>query len=67
MDVEIEGNIVELCDGCKEEIMYESPENFDPVCMSEDGSEHCESCCACGEDETGEPIFKTDNSWSNRG
>ena len=65
MDVEIEGNIVELCDGCKGPIMYESPENFDPVCMNE-GLVHAECCCACGEDETGEPIFKTDNSWSNR-
>ena len=66
MDVEIEGNIVELSDACKGEIMYESPENFDPVCMNE-GLVHAECCCACEEDETGEVTFKTDNSWSNRG
>jgi hypothetical protein len=40
----------EACTICKREIMYESPDNFDPVCMNEYGDVHCEECCTCGED-----------------
>jgi len=35
----------------KIEIMYESSENFDPVCMDDTGDVHCEECCTCGADE----------------
>jgi hypothetical protein len=41
----------EVCTICKREIMYESPDNFDPVCMNEYGDVHCEECCTCGEDD----------------
>jgi len=42
----------EFCAICKTEIMYENPEEFDPVCMDEDtGDVHCEGCCICGEKE----------------
>ena len=50
----------ERCDGCNEVIMYESPENFDPVCMNEGGLVHAECCCACEVDDTGEVTFKTE-------
>ena len=40
----------EFCTICKVEIMYESPENFDPVCVYKDGDVHCEECCTCGEE-----------------
>ena len=50
----------ERCDGCNEVIMYESPENFDPVCMDEGGLVHAECCCACEVDDTGEVTFKTE-------
>ena len=39
----------EFCRICKVEIMYESPDNFDPVCVDKDGDVHCEECCTCGE------------------
>tara|TARA_Y100000310_G_scaffold255293_1_gene262650 strand:+ start:534 stop:788 length:255 start_codon:yes stop_codon:yes gene_type:complete len=41
--------IVESCTICKREIMYESPDNFEPVCMNEYGDVHCEECCTCGD------------------
>jgi len=44
----------ELCIICKEEIMYESPENFDPVCMDDDGNIHCSECCTCNVDKENE-------------
>tara|TARA_R110002020_G_scaffold69113_2_gene180119 strand:+ start:661 stop:894 length:234 start_codon:yes stop_codon:yes gene_type:complete len=59
---------IELCDGCNEEIMYESPDNFDPVCMnestnedSEDGFIHGDCCCACEENDMNDMVFKTVN------
>ena len=51
----------ERCDGCNEVIMYESPENFDPICMDEGGLVHAECCCACEVDDTGEVTFKTES------
>tara|TARA_R100000750_G_scaffold62114_1_gene54831 strand:- start:2004 stop:2405 length:402 start_codon:yes stop_codon:yes gene_type:complete len=51
----------ERCDGCNGVIMYESPENFDPVCMDEGGLVHAECCCACEVDDTGEVTFKTES------
>jgi len=39
----------EFCVICKIEIMYESSENFDPVCMNDTGDVHCEECCTCGD------------------
>ena len=50
----------ERCDGCNGAIMYESPENFDPICMNEGGLVHAECCCACEVDDTGEVTFKTE-------
>jgi len=44
----------EFCIICKEEIMYESLENFDPVCMDDDGNMHCEECCICNADKENE-------------
>ena len=44
-------NGLEFCTICKREILYESPDNFDPVCMNEYGDVHCEECCTCGEDD----------------
>ena len=41
----------ESCVICKTEIMYESSENFDPVCMDDNGDVHCEDCCICSENE----------------
>ena len=40
-------DLEEFCTICKREIRYESPENFDPVCMDDDGDVHCEECCLC--------------------
>ena len=34
----------ERCDGCNEVIMYESPENFDRICMDQGGIVHAECC-----------------------
>jgi len=39
----------ETCITCGVEMMYEGPENFDPVCMNDSGDVHCEGCCSCGE------------------
>ena len=46
-------DLEEFCTICKREIRYESPENFDPVCMDDEGEVHCEECCLCslGEEE----------------
>ena len=37
----------EFCTICKVEIMYESPDNFDPVCVDKDDNYHHEECCTC--------------------
>ena len=37
----------EFCTICKVEIMYESPDNFDPVCVEKDDNSHHEECCTC--------------------
>ena len=46
--------IANICILCREEIMYESPENFDPVCMDDDGDVHCEECCDCNANKENE-------------
>jgi len=43
----------EVCSRCNVEIMYESPDNFSPVCYDDD-EVHCEECCTCGDDEDDE-------------
>ena len=44
----------ERCDGCNGVIMYESPENFDPVCMNE---RQCDDCDA--------EIWHDPHDWDN--
>ena len=44
----------EVCSRCNVEIMYESPDNFSPVCYDDDDEVHCEECCTCGDDEDDE-------------
>ena len=44
----------EFCVICKIEIMYASTEDFDPVCMDDDGDVHCEECCTCSVDKENE-------------
>jgi len=41
----------EFCVICKIEIMYASAEDFDPVCMDDDGDVHCDECCTCSAEE----------------
>ena len=41
----------EFCVRCKIEIMYAGTEDFDPVCMDDNGDVHCDECCTCGADE----------------
>ncbi len=44
----------DFCVRCKVEIVYHSPENFDPVCIDEDtGDVHCEECCTCSDEIEG--------------